>query len=1000
MYRGGGGFSKPENALKRAEELENVGQKQAALKALHDVISSKRHRTWQKALETIMFKYVELCVQLKAGRLLKDGLIQYRNSCQIDNVQSLEEVIKHLLKLAHERAEEAKALTEETELDVEDLDVGATPEDLMLSYVSGDKTKDRKDRKEVMPWFRFLWEAHRNALDLLRNNSRLEALYAMTANKAYAFCLTYNRTTEFKRVCEIIRNHLSNLNKYPDQRDKPDLQLPETLSLYMETRFEQLRTAAKLGLWQEAFRTVEDIHSLTMIGKRSPKPQMMAIYYAKLTQVFWVSEKHLYNAYAWYKLFNISKVYNKNLQEKDVRMMASSVVLSTLSTLPYDPKTAHGFYEVQLEREKAGKVANLLGFTVDSKRDAREALSRSALLSELSSKGVLALAIPEVQQIYALLESDFRPLDLCEHLEVLLGKLVEVDSSMSSASPVAEMDFKQYLKQLHHVAVLKMVQQITSVYTTVNMDFVSSRVPFLELKDIERLLVDAERNAFLQIRIDHRRSMMSCGHPTLESDKIKSHLSFLAKRLSKAVQMISSDEDSSSSTKAAGERKAKAVEEMRQQIDTEHKRILARKVIIERRKEEYEQMLQEKEKEEEKKRLLQERMRAEEEKKRLQAESARREEERARRDLEERDMEETRALMEAAARRGGRRAKIDLPKEGEKIDKVQLRQQAIQEQIRERQELARKLQRLAKSMDHFERAKREEQEGMLLSLHEQRMADDLEYQKTRKEELLAKHKEQWGKNVEEKKRISKLLDEKKKFQEQLLQRREEQYRAQEEAMRADIAARRAELKAQRVLARKREYVRRCREAEELRLRIEEEERVKAEQEAHRKAEEERMRILDEQYAKQAAREEESRRRQFEDRGNAYQPRRGGMERDDYRPRPEGDRWERRQAPPATAYGNDRADPREDKWGRGGSAAQRDGRPEGERQPYRPSYEPRGPPRPGYGEAPPPRGGGFGQNYGSDSRGPPRDSRDGRWGSNRPRQDDRPRPERRPDSNRW
>ena len=50
-------------------------------------------------------------------------------------------------------------------------------------------------------------------LDILRNNSRLEALYAMTATHAFQFCLSYKRTTEFRRLCDILRNHLANLNK-------------------------------------------------------------------------------------------------------------------------------------------------------------------------------------------------------------------------------------------------------------------------------------------------------------------------------------------------------------------------------------------------------------------------------------------------------------------------------------------------------------------------------------------------------------------------------------------------------------------------------------------------------------------------------------------------------------------------------------------------------------------------------------------------------------------
>jgi hypothetical protein len=62
-------------------------------------------------------------------------------------------------------------------------------------------------------------------LDILRNNSRLEALYAMATSRACQFCLAYRRTTEFRRLCDIVRNHLSQLLKYRDQggRDRTDL---------------------------------------------------------------------------------------------------------------------------------------------------------------------------------------------------------------------------------------------------------------------------------------------------------------------------------------------------------------------------------------------------------------------------------------------------------------------------------------------------------------------------------------------------------------------------------------------------------------------------------------------------------------------------------------------------------------------------------------------------------------------------------------------------------
>ena len=54
---------------------------------------------------------------------------------------------------------------------------------ILLSFVSGEDTQDRTDRVMLTPWVKFLWEAYRNVLELLRNNARVEKLYHDTAQQ-------------------------------------------------------------------------------------------------------------------------------------------------------------------------------------------------------------------------------------------------------------------------------------------------------------------------------------------------------------------------------------------------------------------------------------------------------------------------------------------------------------------------------------------------------------------------------------------------------------------------------------------------------------------------------------------------------------------------------------------------------------------------------------------------------------------------------------------------
>lgn len=106
--------------------------------------------------------------------------------------------------------------------------------------------------------------------------------------------------------------------------------------------------------------------------KKTPKASLMVIYYAKLTEIFWVSSSHLYHAYAWFKLFSLQKSFNKNLSQKDLQLIASSVVLAALSVAPYDLTRGASHVELENEKERNLRMANLIGFNLEPKLDGRE----------------------------------------------------------------------------------------------------------------------------------------------------------------------------------------------------------------------------------------------------------------------------------------------------------------------------------------------------------------------------------------------------------------------------------------------------------------------------------------------------------------------------------------------------------------------------------------------------------------------------------------------------
>ncbi|KAG1365293.1 putative Eukaryotic translation initiation factor 3 subunit A [Cocos nucifera] len=696
-------------------ELINVGQKQAALQALHDLITSKRYRAWQKTLERIMFKYVELCVDMRRGRFAKDGLIQYRIICQQVNVSSLEEVIKHFMQLSTERAEQARSQAQALEdaLDVEDLEADKRPEDLMLSYVSGEKGKDRSDRELVTPWFKFLWETYRTVLEILRNNSKLEALYAS---------------------------------------------------------------------------------------------------------------------------------YNKNLSQKDLQLIASSVLLAALSVVPYDRKYGASHLELENEKERNLQMASLINFTLDPKRESRETLSRASLLVELVTKGVMTCVSQEVKDLYHLLEHEFLPLDLASKVQPLLTKISKLGGKLLSASSVPEVQLAQYIPALEKLTTLRALQQVSQVYQSMKIEMLSKMIPFFDFSLVEKISVDAVKHNFVAMNVDHLKDAVLFGNVDIESDRLCDHLTILADSLNRARSLIY---PSVKKQFKLGEN----LHGLSEIADKEHKRLLARKSIIEKRKEEHERHMLEMERVEEYRRLQLQKQTEQAEQQRLAIEYSRRQEQRIRREMEERESQVVQDLLQGTGNLGKRKGKG-------KITKERALNLVVDEQVKARQEMEKKLQKLAKTMDYMERAKREEEAPLIEQAYQQHLVEEkILHEREQLKEIELSRQHHAG-DLQEKNRLSRMLDNKAIFQDRIVSRREAEYSRLKKEREDRINQLAAMRKREREIKRKLLFYIKSEEERLTKLQEEEEARKREEEERRKKEEAERKAKLDAIAERQRQRERE------------------------------------------------------------------------------------------------------------------------------------------------
>lgn len=216
----------------------------------------------------------------------------------------------------------------------------------------------------------------------------------------------------------------------------------------------------------------------------------------------------------------ISQEYDENSAASDevAKVSCSRVLLAALCTPTVESNS--NTFGTDIERERGAILGALLDFSGNQ--------SRSGLISQLAEDEFPARSHPEVEELYKLLEVSFRPLHFGKSLAKIFKFLGEHE------------ELKMYVDRLDEVAFYKLLQQLSRVYSTIEISQIEKMLLPRKINPlkIQRDLAAALKDRVVHGYIDHSTGVVTFELESIESPDMRYKLAEIASSLRACVKLI------------------------------------------------------------------------------------------------------------------------------------------------------------------------------------------------------------------------------------------------------------------------------------------------------------------------------------------------------------------------------------------------------------------------------------------------------------------------------